>query len=247
MSAAYPFVPSASTMLWQSLLFPDTRQMVALLCKKKVSLNTQREKMQNYARKCTPLSKWRTEIKTKTKTLKHVRRYKSNPRFHIQHKRMNKFRPFGVVDPPRKIWGKWAQFLHECASTIPEHSVGRDPKKHWALLSTPGSGVCLCVSVRVSNYALWPYMHSSKHSGRLFHTNWHRRLHQTSIFMHAHTLQTLMLPFFFPFPSSHVHATKMAHRCEHRRHTQAFSFPHSCVLISNRARWGRTNTLTRKD
>lgn len=27
-----------------------------------------------------------------------------------------------------------------------------------------------------------------------------------------------------------------AHRCVHRRHTQGFSFPHSCVLISNRAR-----------
>lgn len=117
MSAAYPFVLSTSTMLWQSLLFPDTSQMVALLCKKKI--------------------------------VKHVRRCKSNPRFHIQHKRMNKFRPIGVVDPPRKIWGKWAQFLHECASTIPEHRAGRDPKKHWALLSTPGSGVCLCASACV--------------------------------------------------------------------------------------------------
>lgn len=70
----------------------------------------------------------------------------------------------------------------------------------------------------------------------------HIRLHQAGVHIHY-------APFFSLLIKLHMHTTKsLTHVCRHRQHTQAFFFfSHSCVQISNSARWERTNTLTRKD
>lgn len=68
--------------------------------------------------------------------------------------------------------------------------------------------------------------------------------------MHActHMTNTYLCFLSPPLIKSHMHTTKsptFTDACV--EHTGFFFVSHSCVQISNRARWERTNTLTRKD
>ena len=133
-----------------------------------------------------------------------------------------------------------------------------DQEKHWALLHWHGTGVCVCVCVCVcvsecvcqSTYCHNTFLHSYKHNDNPLYTNWHTEymhLHQ-QMMLHAciHITDTYLFPFFNHQAS--LSQTTILHTQLHaqRAHT-GFFFSHSCVQISNRACWERTNTLTRKD
>lgn len=159
-----------------------------------MSLNTQRGKMQNYFRKCTPQNKWRTEIKIKTKNWNLSRGINQIKDFTFNTRGWTSSDQSTLLTLPGRFEGNELSFFMSVPQ-LSQNTVLAGTQRNTELCCPRLGVVCVCVCV--SNYPLWPCTHSSKHSGRLFHTNWHRRLHHTSIFMHAHTLQTLMLPFFF--------------------------------------------------
>lgn len=114
--------------------------------------------------------------------------------------------------------------------------------------------VCACVCVSQTTHCGHTLSPSYKHSGR--HINWHRHcVHvspsDNSINPHYEHLRifTSFLCIFSPHPSHNVSRARNKNRTPmhtQTAHTGLFS-SRSCVRISNRACWERTNTLTRKD
>lgn len=150
-----------------------------------------------------------------------------------------------VPTNPKRCWPAH-QDLREMSSVPPQVSFNYPPTHCWqgpkeTLWSVVHAWECVCVRVHTcipqntvaDSPKLAPAPPASRQYSRMHTHCKHSCIHQ-SLPCHVHALVLKK-------------KKKKAHRCVHRRHTQGFSFPHSCVLISNRTRWGRTNTLTRKD
>lgn len=107
--------------------------------------------------------------------------------------------------------------------------------------------MCVCVRERakhpaaIVNFCI-PIHKSGRNAVQACTCTAYTHFHQPTVFKQSHTyIQTLMLCL--------IHSCLTCMQQNHTQmtaHTSLF-FPHSCVQISNRASWERTNTLTRKE